>query len=99
MHLSLGLVAASAALFAVLLFGGILLLQGAVHSWPLPSCWRCGGERAVRRSVSKRLADRIAWWFFLVPYRCRKCQSRFYAFRKNRHARRPLAQARRAASA
>ena len=87
MHLSLRYVAVIIFTLAFAVFGGVALIQTAVHSWTLPACWQCGAKQ-VRRSASSRLADSVVRFLFLVPYRCRGCQKRFYAFRTQR----PLAQ-------
>lgn len=83
MHISLRHLAA---LLLALVFAAIVgasVLQGALNSWSLPICWRCGANK-VRRSVSCSITDKFFKLLFMVPYRCRHCRSRFYAVRSNR---------------
>lgn len=39
-----------------------------------PAC----GSTDVRRSLRRGFNDRVLAWFFLVPFRCRKCRARFF---------------------
>jgi hypothetical protein len=43
-------------------------------------CPKCG-EATAHRSHRAGLKDHIRKFFQLIPYRCRKCSHRFYAFR------------------
>ncbi len=43
-------------------------------------CPKCGEQRA-HRSHRKGFKDRIMHTFEMIPYRCSKCSSRFYAYR------------------
>ena len=83
MHLSLRYVAAIILSLAFMVSSLVALIQVAVHSWALPGCWHCGGKQ-VRRSNSRRMPDAAFSFLYLVPYRCRACQKRFYGFRLNR---------------
>lgn len=69
--------------FGLLIVGGLAMVQAALRWHALPVCWRCGA-RAVRHSATRSSADFVARLLLLVPYRCRGCQRRFYAFRTNR---------------
>jgi hypothetical protein len=56
------------------------LLIAAFRTWGLAGCWHCGAEK-VRRSKSRSSLDTLAGVFFLRPYRCGGCLTRFYGFR------------------
>jgi hypothetical protein len=42
-----------------------------------PSC----GEPSAHRSHRSGIKDRVLHLFQMIPYRCRKCSKRFYAYR------------------
>ena len=63
----------------VLLCGLAYLVLAAVRTRNLDKCWHCGAEK-IRHSKSHWL-DNVAGVFFLRPYRCGRCLTRFYAFR------------------
>jgi len=68
---------------AALIVFGLALIQAALRSRVLPVCWHCGA-RAVFYSGTRHSTDTVARFLLLVPYRCRGCQYRFYAFRTHR---------------
>jgi hypothetical protein len=80
MHLTLQYLAAVFFTLAFAISAGVSLIEGAVHSCTLPTCWYCGCGQ-VRRSAIHYLTDTTALILFLVPYRCRSCRRRFYGFR------------------
>ena len=43
-------------------------------------CPNCGEQRA-HRSHRSGIKDRVLRLFAMIPYRCRKCSKRFYAYR------------------
>jgi hypothetical protein len=43
-------------------------------------CPNCGEQRA-HRSHRSGIKDRLMRLFEMIPYRCRKCSKRFYAYR------------------
>ncbi len=43
----------------------------------MPKCPLCGGQN-VRRSENIRFEDMVRGWFNYRPFRCRRCQHRFY---------------------
>ena len=63
----------------VLLCGLAYLVLAAIRTRNLDTCWHCGAAK-IRHSRS-RWSDTIAGMFFLRPYRCGRCLTRFYAFR------------------
>jgi len=67
------------AVLLVLLCGLAYLLRAGIRTWNLAECWHCGASK-IRHSKS-HWSDRIAGMFFLRPYRCGRCLTRFYAFR------------------
>jgi hypothetical protein len=83
MHLSLRYLVLIFFTFGLLITCGLALGQAAVRSWTLPVCWHCGGKQ-VRPSARRQAADLALRLLLLVPYRCRACQRRFYAFRTHR---------------
>ena len=44
------------------------------------TCPKCG-EASAHRSHRNGIKDRALGWFSQIPYRCRKCHIRFYAYR------------------
>ena len=69
-------------IFAVLLLllcGLAYLVRAAIRTRNLDECWHCGAAK-IRHSKS-RWSDAAARAFYLRPYRCRGCLTRFYAFR------------------
>ena len=54
-----------------------------LRTFSLPYCWKCGFT-SVRRSQSHHPLDVVARLVFLYPYRCGKCQKRFYCFGAHR---------------
>ena len=44
------------------------------------TCPKCGEQKA-HRSHRYGFKDYIWRWFQLIPYRCRNCSARFYAYR------------------
>ena len=69
-------------IFAVLLLmlcGLAYMVRAAIRTRNLDECWHCGASK-IRHSKS-RWSDALAGWFFLRPYRCGRCLTRFYAFR------------------
>jgi hypothetical protein len=69
-------------IFAVLLMllcGMAYMVRAAIRTRNLDECWHCGASK-IRHSKS-RWSDALAKAFFLRPYRCRRCLTRFYAFR------------------
>lgn len=83
MHPSLRHLALIVLAFAVLIPAGVAVLQALFHSWTMPVCWGCGA-RQVRQSATRSFADLPARLLLMLPYRCRSCQRRFYAFRTHR---------------
>ena len=67
------------AVLLVLLCGVAYLVLAAVRTRNLDKCWHCGAEK-IRHSKS-HWSDNVAAMFFLKPYRCGRCLTRFYAFR------------------
>ena len=43
-------------------------------------CPKCGAERA-HRSHRSGIKDRVMRLFEMIPYRCKSCSARFYAYR------------------
>jgi hypothetical protein len=69
-------------IFAVLLMllcGMAYLVRAAIRTKNLGKCWHCGASK-IRHSKS-RWSDTVAGLFFLRPYRCGRCLTRFYGFR------------------
>ncbi len=62
-----------------LLCGIAYLVLAGIRTRNLTKCWRCGAAK-IRHSKS-RWSDTVAGVFFLRPYRCGGCLTRFYAFR------------------
>jgi len=46
----------------------------------LVTCPHCG-QTSAHRSHRSGIKDRVMRLFEMIPYRCRKCSKRFYAFR------------------
>jgi hypothetical protein len=67
------------AILLVLLCGLAYMVLAAIRTRNLDKCWHCGASK-IRRSKS-RWSDAIVGMFFLRPYRCGRCLTRFYAFR------------------
>jgi hypothetical protein len=44
------------------------------------TCPKCGEQRA-HRSHRSGIKDRVMRMFQMIPYRCRKCSVRYYAYR------------------
>jgi len=63
----------------LLLCGLAYLVRAAIRTKSLGKCWHCGASK-IRHSKS-RSSDKPAGMFFLRPYRCGRCLTRFYAFR------------------
>jgi hypothetical protein len=55
------------------------MVRAAIRTRNLDKCWNCGGSK-IRHSKS-RWSDTLSGMFFLRPYRCGRCLTRFYAFR------------------
>lgn len=69
-------------IFAVLLLllcGMAYMVRAGIRTRNLDTCWHCGASK-IRHSKS-HWSDTVAGWFFLRPYRCGRCLTRFYAFR------------------
>jgi hypothetical protein len=67
---------------------GVLVIAGFVlrlvlHTRHLPRCWNCGFQD-VRPAQPHWLLDAIARLSWLYPYRCDRCQMRFYSFGAHR---------------
>ena len=62
-----------------LLCGMAYMVRAAIRTRNLTKCWRCGAAK-IRHSKSQ-WSDRLAGVFFLRPYRCGRCLTRYYAFR------------------
>ena len=43
------------------------------------TCPKCS-EPAAHRSHRRGLKDRVWGWFSMIPYRCKKCHIRYYAY-------------------
>jgi hypothetical protein len=52
----------------------------AVLGWQFVICPHCG-EQTAHRSHRSGIKDRLMRLFEMIPYRCRKCSKRFYAYR------------------
>ena len=79
-HVSPWLLPGIFAVSLLLLCGVAFLLRAGLRTRNLAQCWRCGAAK-VRPSNSRSL-DMLAGMFFLRPYRCGGCLTRFYAFRR-----------------
>jgi len=44
------------------------------------TCPKCG-EASAHRSHRIGVKDQVLGWFSQIPYRCKKCRVRFYAYR------------------
>ncbi len=85
MHLSIRYLVLFFLTLGLLISCGLALVQAALRSWFLPVCWHCGGKQ-VRHSYKHQSVDSAVRLLLMVPYRCRACQRRFYAFRTHRIA-------------
>jgi transposase-like protein len=83
MHLRLRYLALIVLTLALLIPVGVAMLQALFRSSTMPVCWSCGA-RQVRPSGTRSATDLPARLLLLIPYRCRSCQRRFYAFRTSR---------------
>jgi len=72
-----------AALVAVVLI--IFVVRLVLHSRDLPRCWNCGKD-GVRSALSHSRLDDVSRFVMLYPYRCDRCQMRFYCFDAHRHS-------------
>ena len=60
-----------------------ITITAAVRSIRIPSCPKCGRPK-VRRSQRDNFTDFAVGYVGLLPYRCRSCLRRFYAFRTSK---------------
>ena len=64
-----------------------VVVRFVLHTRDLPHCWNCGHQE-VRPAQSHWLLDDFSRVSNLYPYRCDRCQMRFYCFgvHRPRHA-------------